>query len=166
MRAQNRVLKGLPTEAILETAESEQIEVNVMGTQGRRGITALLMGSVAEAVVSRAKCRVFVVQDVPKATWADGPAHPKRFAAARREATRRGSAYRVVRRSSRQSEFRALQVRRITEVLSIPSARLMPFKGAYHRKSQSEIGEEGRGAEGEAARDHETREIGEATGSS
>lgn len=68
LRAQYRVLKGLPTEAILETAETEQVDVIVMGTHGRRGITALLMGSVAEAVVRRAKCPVFVVKDVPKPT--------------------------------------------------------------------------------------------------
>jgi nucleotide-binding universal stress UspA family protein len=60
-----RILKGPVVEALLEVADEEKIDVIVMGTHGRRGITALVMGSVAEAVVRRAKCPVLVVKDVP-----------------------------------------------------------------------------------------------------
>jgi len=56
------VLHGLPAEAILGFAEREHVDLVVMGTHGRRGLTALLMGSVAEAVVRRAKCPVLTVK--------------------------------------------------------------------------------------------------------
>jgi nucleotide-binding universal stress UspA family protein len=63
---QHRILKGPVVEAILDFADAEQIDVIVMGTHGRRGLTALVMGSVAEAIVRRAKCPVLVVKDVPE----------------------------------------------------------------------------------------------------
>jgi universal stress protein A len=61
----HRILKGPVVEALLEVAEAEQIDVIVMGTHGRRGITAVVMGSVAEAIVRRAPCPVLVVKDIP-----------------------------------------------------------------------------------------------------
>jgi len=64
---QYRILKGPVVEAILEVAEAEKFDVIVMGTHGRRGLTHLVMGSVAEAVVRRAPCPVLVVKDVPAA---------------------------------------------------------------------------------------------------
>jgi len=38
-----------------------------MGTHGRRGLTRILMGSVAELVVRWAKCPVITVKSPPKA---------------------------------------------------------------------------------------------------
>ena len=64
---QYRILKGPVVEAILEVADAERIDVIVMGTHGRRGLTKLVMGSVAEAIVRRAKCPVLVVKDIPDA---------------------------------------------------------------------------------------------------
>jgi universal stress protein A len=37
----------------------------VLGTHGRTGVTRLLMGSVAEAVVRRAPCPVLVYREIP-----------------------------------------------------------------------------------------------------
>lgn len=63
---ERRLLAGDPADAILRTAESENVDMIVMGTHGRRGITRLLMGSVAEAVVRRANCPVLTVKQPAK----------------------------------------------------------------------------------------------------
>lgn len=55
---EHRLLTGEPASAIVELAEQEQADLIVMGTHGRTGLTRLLMGSVAEAVVRRAPCPV------------------------------------------------------------------------------------------------------------
>lgn len=59
---EHRLLEGSPVDAILSTAESTKADVIVLGTHGRRGVAGLLMGSVAEAVVRRAKCPVLAVK--------------------------------------------------------------------------------------------------------
>ena len=56
------LLVGDPAHAIAETAEKEDCDLIVMGTHGRTGLTRLLMGSVAESVVRRAKCPVLTVK--------------------------------------------------------------------------------------------------------
>jgi nucleotide-binding universal stress UspA family protein len=57
-----RLLSGEPAEEIVQLAEQEDVEMIVMGTHGRTGLTRLLMGSVAEAVVRRAQCPVLTVK--------------------------------------------------------------------------------------------------------
>jgi len=49
---------GDPSSAIAKLAAEEGADLIVMGTHGRTGLTRLLMGSVAEAVVRRAPCPV------------------------------------------------------------------------------------------------------------
>ena len=56
------VVFGTPVEQIIERAETEGIDMIVMGTHGRRGITHLVLGSVAEKVVQLAKQPVVVVK--------------------------------------------------------------------------------------------------------
>jgi universal stress protein A len=58
----HKLLIGDPAEAILQTADAESVDLIVLGTHGRRGLTRLLMGSVAEAVVRRANCPVLTVK--------------------------------------------------------------------------------------------------------
>jgi nucleotide-binding universal stress UspA family protein len=58
-----RVLIGDPREAIIQTARDEGIDLIVVGSHGRSGITKLLMGSVATHVVTHAPCSVMVVKD-------------------------------------------------------------------------------------------------------
>ena len=59
---EHMLLVGDPAQAISETAEKEGCDLIVMGTHGRTGLTRLLMGSVAEAVVRKAKCPVLTVK--------------------------------------------------------------------------------------------------------
>lgn len=59
---ERRLLSGDPADAIIRLAETEDIDLIVMGTHGRRGLRRLLMGSVAEAVVRAAPCPVLTVK--------------------------------------------------------------------------------------------------------
>jgi nucleotide-binding universal stress UspA family protein len=59
---ERRLLAGDPADAIVRIAESEHVDLIVMGTHGRRGISRLLMGSVAESVVRAAPCPVLTVK--------------------------------------------------------------------------------------------------------
>lgn len=56
--AQSVVLEEKPIEAILNTAESEKVDLIVLTTHGRSGPSRWLMGSVAEKVVRHAPCPV------------------------------------------------------------------------------------------------------------
>lgn len=53
---------GVPAESILDFARASVCDLIVMGTHGRRGISRVLKGSVAEAVLRRASCPVFAVR--------------------------------------------------------------------------------------------------------
>lgn len=57
-----RVLIGDPREAILEVASEEKVDLVVVGSHGRSGLTKLLMGSVASHIVTHAPCSVLVVK--------------------------------------------------------------------------------------------------------
>ena len=48
---ERRLLAGDPADAIVRLAQTEEVDMIMMGTHGRRGLSRLLMGSVAEAVV-------------------------------------------------------------------------------------------------------------------
>ena len=60
--ADRRLLTGDPAEAIITLAKEEKVDMIVMGTHGRRGLSRLLMGSVAEHVVRVAPCPVLTVK--------------------------------------------------------------------------------------------------------
>ncbi len=55
------IRKGKPGEEILKFAEEKNLDLIVIGTQGRSAIKATLMGSAAQSVVNRAKCPVLVI---------------------------------------------------------------------------------------------------------
>ncbi|KXJ99616.1 MAG: putative universal stress protein [Nitrospira sp. OLB3] len=57
------LLQGDPAESILAHATRTKTRLIVMGTQGRRGMERLLLGSVAEAVIRGAHCPVLVVRN-------------------------------------------------------------------------------------------------------
>jgi nucleotide-binding universal stress UspA family protein len=57
-----RVADGEPADAILRMARQEKVDLIVMGTHGRTGLSHLLLGSTAEAVVRAAACPVFTVR--------------------------------------------------------------------------------------------------------
>ena len=55
-----RLLSGDSADEIVRLADEEKVDLIVLGSHGRTGLTRLLMGSVAEAVVRRARCPVIV----------------------------------------------------------------------------------------------------------
>ena len=55
---EHRLVAGDVANSIVNLAEMEDVDLIVMGTHGRSGVTRLLMGSVAELVVRRARCPV------------------------------------------------------------------------------------------------------------
>lgn len=59
---EHRFLRGDAANVILRLAEREQVDVIVIGTHGRTGLKRLLMGSVAELVVRRAKCSALTIK--------------------------------------------------------------------------------------------------------
>ena len=56
----HRLTMGDPAGEVVRLAADEGVDMIVMGTHGRTGLTRLLMGSVAEAIVRRAPCPVLV----------------------------------------------------------------------------------------------------------
>ena len=63
---QHRLVIGPPASSILQVAEEEGVDMIVMSTHGRTGLSRLLMGSVAEEVVRKAKCPVLTVKAAAK----------------------------------------------------------------------------------------------------
>ena len=59
---EHRLMIGSPATAIVDMAQRENVNLIVMPTHGRTGLTRLLMGSVAEEVVRKAKCPVLTVK--------------------------------------------------------------------------------------------------------
>jgi nucleotide-binding universal stress UspA family protein len=53
---------GIAPDCILAFAEAQQISLIVMGTHGRRGFDRLMLGSVTERVMRKARCAVLVVR--------------------------------------------------------------------------------------------------------
>jgi universal stress protein A len=56
------VLTGSPATEIVKFAKQSETDLIVMSTHGRRGISHMLMGSVAEAVVRHAPCPVMTMK--------------------------------------------------------------------------------------------------------
>jgi nucleotide-binding universal stress UspA family protein len=60
------ITEGLPTQAILDTAEQLGADLIVMGTRGLTGLKHVVLGSVAERTIRQAACPVLTVH-VPDA---------------------------------------------------------------------------------------------------
>ena len=56
------VALGKPNRIIVDRAEDEDYDTIVIGSHGREGVSRVLLGSVAESVVSRAPVPVLVVR--------------------------------------------------------------------------------------------------------
>lgn len=65
IKCEHRELAGEPVEEIVAFAIQEQVDMIVMGSHGRTGLSRLLMGSVAEGVVRHAPCPVLIVKSPP-----------------------------------------------------------------------------------------------------
>jgi nucleotide-binding universal stress UspA family protein len=57
-----RVDRGDPAEAIVRAAQSEGADLVIVGSHGRTGLRKLVLGSVANYVVTHAPCSVLVVK--------------------------------------------------------------------------------------------------------
>jgi universal stress protein A len=57
---EHRLVMGDPADAVVRLAEEEDVDLIVLGSHGRTGLSRLLMGSVAEAIVRKAHCPVLV----------------------------------------------------------------------------------------------------------
>lgn len=81
---EHRLVIGSPAGGILHIAENDGVDMIVMATHGRTGLVRMLMGSVAEEVVRKAKCPVLTVKARPanKADIAARPAKAKATPAA------------------------------------------------------------------------------------
>ena len=68
----HQLLTGYPADELAEYARRESVDLIVMGTHGRTGLSRLLMGSVAEAVVRHSPCPVLTIKqpDTELSTWA------------------------------------------------------------------------------------------------
>ncbi|KPQ43940.1 MAG: universal stress protein, partial [Candidatus Methanoperedens nitroreducens] len=58
-----KILKlGSPADTILNVAKSLNVHTIVMGSEGKKGLKRVLLGSVAENVVRNAQCSVLVAR--------------------------------------------------------------------------------------------------------
>jgi nucleotide-binding universal stress UspA family protein len=62
-KAKDFLAEGAPGDEIAAAAKSFGADLIVIGSHGRTGISRVLMGSVAEAVMRHAPCPVLVVRD-------------------------------------------------------------------------------------------------------
>ncbi|HYV36014.1 MAG TPA: universal stress protein [Gemmataceae bacterium] len=56
------VADGMPGDEIVRTAKERGVDLIVMGTHGRTGLSRLVMGSVAEDVMRKAPCPVLTMK--------------------------------------------------------------------------------------------------------
>jgi universal stress protein A len=63
---------GSPVEAVVDYAREEEIELVVIATHGRTGLSHVLLGSVAERIVREAPCPVLTIRDPARAAQATG----------------------------------------------------------------------------------------------
>ena len=62
LRVESMVVHAQPWEGILQAVKDAHADLIVMGTHGRRGLTHMFLGSVAEKVVRLAPCPVLTVK--------------------------------------------------------------------------------------------------------
>ena len=59
---ETKVLMGEPASALLQAVRDEGVDLMVMGSHGRTGLSKLLLGSVSAHLVAHAPCSVLVVK--------------------------------------------------------------------------------------------------------
>lgn len=59
---EHRLEQGDPAETVIRVADEVKADWIVIGTHGRTGLMRLLMGSVAEQILRRAKCPVLTLR--------------------------------------------------------------------------------------------------------
>ena len=66
VKIQKAVRHGKTSVQIIEMAREVKADLIVMGSHGRTGVSHVIIGSVAEAVVRHAYCPVLVVRDIDR----------------------------------------------------------------------------------------------------
>ena len=66
LKAECSVEFGNPSDVILEKAADLDVNLVIMGSHGKKGLSRLIMGSVAETVVRKANCPVLIVKSEEK----------------------------------------------------------------------------------------------------
>jgi universal stress protein A len=56
------VIQGVPFAEIISTAKEKEIDMIVIGSHGRTGISHMMLGSVSEKVVRKAPCPVLTIR--------------------------------------------------------------------------------------------------------
>jgi universal stress protein A len=56
------IVHGIPFDEIVQAAKTKSIDLIIMGTHGRTGLSHLFLGSVAEKVIRLAPCPVLVTR--------------------------------------------------------------------------------------------------------
>ena len=62
MNVEAIVVQGIPFAEIISTAREKEVDMIVIGSHGRTGITHMMLGSVSEKVVRKAPCPVLTVR--------------------------------------------------------------------------------------------------------
>ncbi len=57
-----KLLQGVPAEEIVRTAQSEKVDLIVMGSRGLTEVRAFLLGSVSDKVSHHSKCPTLIVK--------------------------------------------------------------------------------------------------------
>lgn len=73
---------GSPAAEIVRCADEREVDVIVMGTHGRGGVSHLLLGSVAEQVIRTAPCPVLVIRNAPAGAAVEADVAPVTVGAA------------------------------------------------------------------------------------
>jgi nucleotide-binding universal stress UspA family protein len=63
LQGETAIAQGVPFQTIIDTARDQGVDLIIMGTHGRTGLTHVLMGSVAEKVVRLAPCPVLITRE-------------------------------------------------------------------------------------------------------
>jgi universal stress protein A len=63
VKVRRLVTVGRAADEIARVADEQKVDLIVMGTHGRRGLSRLLLGSVAEGVLRRVACPVLFVKE-------------------------------------------------------------------------------------------------------
>ncbi|CAJ35405.1 universal stress protein [Methanocella arvoryzae] len=62
VKVSTTIVRGYPAEDIIKLAESEKVNMIIVGNLGKTNLEYMFMGSVSETVVKRAPCPVLVVR--------------------------------------------------------------------------------------------------------
>ena len=74
VRVHEKVELGSPEKSIVERAKAEGVDLIIMATHGRSGLSRMFLGSVTEQVIRNAPCPVLAIPpDLPEVRRGSGP---------------------------------------------------------------------------------------------